>query len=59
MLGRPTGSGESGQPQGHQGGEEGDRPQAVERIGVLTIARYRKDDGRKLILYARAQDEHR
>jgi hypothetical protein len=68
MLGRPTGSRGSGQSQNHQegqeperpnageriGGPEPERPNARERIGELTIARYRKDDGRELILYARA-----
>jgi hypothetical protein len=53
MLGRPTGSRGSGQSQNHQGGQESERPNARERIGELTIARYRKDDGRELILYAR------
>jgi hypothetical protein len=58
MLGRPTGSRGSGQSQSNQGGQERERPNAGERIGELTIARYRKDDGRELILYARARDEH-
>jgi hypothetical protein len=57
MVGRPTGSRSSGQSQSHGGGQEGDPPHAGERIGALTIVRYRKDDGRELILYARARDE--
>jgi hypothetical protein len=57
MLGRPTGSRGSGQSQSHDGGPESERPNTGERIGELTIARYRKDDGRELILYARARNE--
>jgi len=58
MQGRPTGSPESCRAQDQRGGEEGERSGVGECIGALTIVRYRKDDGRELILYARARDEH-
>jgi hypothetical protein len=51
---------EPGKPQSaneQQGGNEGER--RGERIGPLTVTRSVNGDGRKLILYARAQDEHR
>jgi hypothetical protein len=57
MLGKPTGSPSSGRSQGDPGGQEGERQRAGERVGALTIARFVKDDGRELILYARTGDE--
>ena len=57
MLGKPTGSPSSGRSQGEPGGQEGEQQRAGERVGALTIARFVKDDGRKLILYTRTGDE--
>jgi hypothetical protein len=59
MLGKPTGSPSSGQPESDESGQEGEQRRAGERIGALAIARYVKDDGRALILYTRARDQRR
>jgi hypothetical protein len=37
--------------------EQPDARTPVERFGPVTIARHRKDDGRALILYARAESD--
>jgi hypothetical protein len=67
MIGEPLESPPSGTS--HQGGERGKRQRAGERgradesrrpgerVGPLTLTRRVKDDGRGLILYARAPDE--
>jgi hypothetical protein len=56
--GRHSGERHSGER--HSGGQHhsGEQDHTGERFGVLTIARELKNDGRALILYARAQDEH-
>ena len=49
-------SGEQHSGERHSGGRHCSEQHSGERFGVLTIARYLKDDGRALILYARAKD---
>jgi hypothetical protein len=58
MVGKQTGSRGSGRSQSDRRGQEDKPHHAGERVGVLTVARYVKDDGRALVLYARAPDEH-
>jgi hypothetical protein len=51
---RPSDSDPVGRQPRQSGGAE--RAAPPERLGPLEIARYRKDDGRALILYARAEN---
>ncbi|MGO8905582.1 MAG: hypothetical protein ACLQMH_08175 [Solirubrobacteraceae bacterium] len=46
----PSGASESNSSEEHDA-----RLQAGERYGILAVTRERKDDGRALILYARAE----
>jgi hypothetical protein len=47
----------SGEPNGESRARPDEQSSAGERVGVAAIARYRKDDGRALILYSRDERE--
>jgi hypothetical protein len=56
MAGKPSEPSPLRRPQNGGGGEQAARVHACERCGPVVIRRLSKDDGRRLILYSRAED---
>ena len=55
MAGKPSEPSPVRRPQNGGGGEKGEQEHACERCGPVVITRLSKDDGRRLILYSRAE----